>query len=169
MPSRMAIGVLWWFIQSMQAWRYPCYAVTDLQLFKAVLPPPGIALADNSITYSDRGYGNTLLAGLLSCFWSGKKGTLCRISLSEHSRTVLCSKTFVFVTGGDLDGDDVQVSFNEKLISIVRATQAAVQRMRPYLKALEADVLANAAAPCTAWQQDRGCLFFGGNSVEMRC
>ena len=78
----MAIGVLWRFIQSMQAWRYPCYAVTDLQLFKVVLQPPGIALADNSSTYSDRGYGNTLIAGLLSYFGFGKKGILCRISLS---------------------------------------------------------------------------------------
>ena len=30
---------------------------------KAVLPPDGVAVADNAITYSDRGYGNTLMAG----------------------------------------------------------------------------------------------------------
>ena len=53
-------------MQLSQAWRYPCYTVTDLQTFRAVLPPPGISLADNSITYSDRGFGNTLMAGLSS-------------------------------------------------------------------------------------------------------
>ncbi|CAE7705479.1 unnamed protein product, partial [Symbiodinium necroappetens] len=45
------------------AWRYPCYTITDLQIYEAVLPPPFVAVADNAITYSDKGHGNTLMAG----------------------------------------------------------------------------------------------------------
>ena len=47
----------------MEAWRYPCYTVTDLQLYEAVIPPVGVAVGENTITYSDQGYGNTLMAG----------------------------------------------------------------------------------------------------------
>ena len=76
-------------------------------------------------------------------------------------------------TGGDLDGDLVHVSFNGKLLAIVRATHAAVQRMRPYLQLLEADVLAGAAKPCTVWEmavEDRGqfSLPCGGGGFQRR-
>ena len=47
----------------MEAWRYPCYTVTDLQLYEAFIPAVGVAVGDNTITYSDRGFGNTLMAG----------------------------------------------------------------------------------------------------------
>ena len=30
---------------------------------EAVLPPDGVAVANDAITYSDQGYGNTLMAG----------------------------------------------------------------------------------------------------------
>ncbi|CAE7823838.1 unnamed protein product [Symbiodinium necroappetens] len=46
-----------------KAWRYPCYSITDLQIYDAVAPPPFVAVADNAITYSDKGEGNTLMAG----------------------------------------------------------------------------------------------------------
>ena len=46
-----------------EAWRYPRYTVTDLQLYEAVAPPVNVAVADNAITYSVRGFGNTLMAG----------------------------------------------------------------------------------------------------------
>ena len=46
-----------------KAWLYPCYSVTDLQIYEAVAPPPFVAVADNAITYSDKGEGNTLMAG----------------------------------------------------------------------------------------------------------
>ncbi|CAE7800161.1 unnamed protein product, partial [Symbiodinium sp. CCMP2456] len=45
------------------AWRYPCYTATDVQLFEAIVPPPGAAVGINTITYSDQGHGNTLMAG----------------------------------------------------------------------------------------------------------
>ncbi|CAE6915440.1 unnamed protein product, partial [Symbiodinium natans] len=93
----------------MEAWRYPCYTVTDLQLYEAVIPPVGVAVGENTITYSDQGYGNTLMAG------------------------------------GDLDGDHVQVSFNDKLLAIVRATPDSVARLAPLLKTLEDDIVASAA------------------------
>ena len=77
----------------------------------------------------------------------------------------------VFVTGGDLDGDLVHVSFNEKLISIVRATHAVVQRMKRYLQLLEADVLADAVKPCTFWDsaaEDRGRFLLPGGDGGLR-
>ena len=46
-----------------EAWRYPCYSISDLQLIESVLPPVGVAIADNAVTYSDKGHGNTLMAG----------------------------------------------------------------------------------------------------------
>ena len=35
------------------------------------------------------------------------------------------------VAGGDDDGDDVQVSFNDKLGAVVRATQVRINRLSP--------------------------------------
>ncbi|CAE7613785.1 unnamed protein product, partial [Symbiodinium sp. KB8] len=93
------------------AWRYPCYGVNDVQLMEAVLPPDGVAVADNAITYSDR--------------------------------------------GGDLDGDYVQVSFNQKIVALVRGTGTGVQRLGPLFQRLEADIVASMTEPCTGWQSDR--------------
>ena len=47
----------------LEAWRYPCYSITDLQLYEAVAPPPFVAVADNAITHSDKGEVNSLVAG----------------------------------------------------------------------------------------------------------
>ena len=35
----------------------------DLQIYEAVAQPEFVAVADNAITYSDKGEGNTLMAG----------------------------------------------------------------------------------------------------------
>ncbi|CAE7941938.1 unnamed protein product, partial [Symbiodinium necroappetens] len=109
------------------AWRYPCYAVTDVQLLEAVAPRPDVAVADNAITYSDKGHGNTLMAGR--------------------------------ALGGDLDGDHVHASFWKKLVNLMRATQAAVERLASLRWRLEADVIGSMTEPATAW---------GGGDVEAR-
>ena len=58
------------------------------------------------------------------------------------------------VAGGDLDGDDVEVSFNEKLVAVVRASQEGINRLSPLLKQLELDVLQSIVQPHTAWHTD---------------
>ena len=58
------------------------------------------------------------------------------------------------VAGGDDDGDDVQVSFNDKLVAVVRATQVGINRLSPLLKEPERDVLRSMVQPHTAWQSD---------------
>ena len=37
-------------------WRYPCHTPGDIQLLRAVRPPPGIVLHDNAIHYSRKGW-----------------------------------------------------------------------------------------------------------------
>ncbi|CAE7464859.1 unnamed protein product [Symbiodinium sp. CCMP2456] len=96
------VALVGWFV----AWRYPCHSVS-------VPPPVGVGIADNAVTYSDEGHGNTLMAG------------------------------------GDLDGDLVQISFNEKLIALMRAAQAAVERLAPLRWRLEADVIDSMTEPAT--------------------
>eukprot|EP00439_Symbiodinium_sp_Y106_P070766 s3488_g12.t1 len=79
-PREMSMwfAVVWPFKADLWrlAWRYPCYTITDLQIYEAVLPPEFVAVADNAITYSDKGHGNTLMAGgdldgdhVMVCFW----------------------------------------------------------------------------------------------------
>ena len=48
-----------------EAWRYPCYSVSDLQLMEAVPPPAGVGIASpTTLSHnSDEGHGNTLMAG----------------------------------------------------------------------------------------------------------
>ena len=55
-------------------------------------------------------------------------------------------------TGGDLDGDHVQISFNEKLVALMRATQSAVDRLAPLRWRLETDVIDSMTEPATGWE-----------------
>ncbi|CAE7592032.1 unnamed protein product [Symbiodinium sp. CCMP2456] len=70
--------------------------------------------------------------------------TLSHNSDEGHGNTLMA--------GGDLDGDLVQVSFNEKLIALMRATQAAVERLAPLRWRLEADVIDSMTEPATGWE-----------------
>ena len=52
------------------------------------------------------------------------------------------------------DGDGVQISFNEKLLDLVRATQDAVNRLKGLLQQLASDVVESAVAPTAPWRSD---------------
>ena len=46
----------------------------------------------------------------------------------------------------------MQISFNEKLVALMRATQSAVDRLAPLRWRLETDVIDSMTEPATGWE-----------------
>ena len=82
--NRSRIGTSWFFFCSgAKAWRHPCYSATDLQLFESVVPPTDVAVGISTIIYSDRGHGNTLMAGI-SGGYSASKSVVAVLGTISH-------------------------------------------------------------------------------------